>query len=150
MDKLQSPESLLAEGIELICETPVADEYRSLRVAASLAPRSAEGAAIGLPNTLFGVTLRKEGKLIGMGRIVGDGGLAFQIVDIAIQPAYQGRGLGKIIVAELVEYLRKTAPAGAHISLFADGPAKHLYAQFGFEETTPASVGMSLPNRASS
>jgi hypothetical protein len=28
------------------------------------------------------------------------------------------------------------------VSLIADGPAKHLYAQFGFEEAAPASVAM--------
>lgn len=82
-----------------------------------------------------------------MGRIVGDGGLAFQIVDIAVEPAHQGKGLGKAIVGRLVQYLDEVAPAGAGISLLADGPAKYLYAQFGFRETAPASVGMDLPLR---
>ena len=34
-----------------------------------------------------------------MGRVIGDGGLFFQVVDIAVEPAHQGRGLGKAIVA---------------------------------------------------
>jgi hypothetical protein len=33
------------------------------------------------------------------------------------------------------------------VSLLADGPAKHLYAQFGFAETAPASVAMALKVR---
>ena len=74
-----------------------------------------------------------------------DGGLTFQIVDIAVDPDHQGRGLGKTIVGRLVEHLRENAPAGAHISLLADGPAEHLYAKFGFRLTAPASVGMDLP-----
>jgi hypothetical protein len=40
-----------------------------------------------------------------------------------------------------MEYLREV-PEGAHVSLIADGPAKHLYAQFGFEETALASMAM--------
>ena len=82
-----------------------------------------------------------------MGRIVGDGGLTFQVVDIAVDPAHQGRGLGKVIVGKLVEHLREVAPAGAHISLLADGSAEHLYAKFGFTVTAPASVGMDLKIR---
>ena len=39
-------------------------------------------------------------------------------------------------------WLKANAPASAHVSLFADGAAKHLYAQYGFVETGPVSVGM--------
>lgn len=132
---------------ELLLETPSPDEYRRLRVLAGLSPKSAEGAALGLPNTFFAVVIRTAGELVGMGRLVGDAGLCFQLVDIAVHPEHQGRGLGKAIVGHLVEHLRKVAPAGAHISLLADGPAEHLYAQFGFRQTAPASVGMDLPIR---
>lgn len=38
-----------------------------------------------------------------MGRIIGDGGTAFQIVDVCVHPAHQGRGLGKRIMAALTE-----------------------------------------------
>jgi ribosomal protein S18 acetylase RimI-like enzyme len=122
--------------------TPPPDEYRRLRVLAGLSHKSAEGAAIGLPGTLFGVMIHHREKLVGMGRIVGDGGLAVQLVDIAVDPAHQGRGLGKAIVGTLVNHLRKTAPSRTHVTLLADGPAEHLYAQFGFKLTAPASVGM--------
>jgi ribosomal protein S18 acetylase RimI-like enzyme len=120
---------------------PRVDDYRELRVAAGLSPKSERAARLGLPNTLFGVVVTREGALVGMGRVVGDGGTSYQVVDIAVLPEHQGRGLGKRIMAALMEYLREV-PEGAHVSLLADGPAEHLYAQFGFEETAPASVGM--------
>ena len=66
----------------------------------------------------------------------------YQIVDIAVQPDHQGRGLGKAIVARLVEELRGLAPAEAYVSLIADGEANKLYAQYGFAPTAPASIGM--------
>ena len=138
---------MLDERYDLLLETPAPDEYRRLRVLAGMTPRSAEGAAIGLPNTFFAVVIRTAGKLVGMGRIVGDGGLTFQLVDIAVDPEHQRQGLGKAIVGRLVDHLQQTAPAGAHVSLMADGPARYLYATFGFIETAPASVGMELPAR---
>jgi len=135
------------EGYELIEAVPSSEDYRRLRVAAGLSPKSAEAAAAGLPNTCFAVVIRKDGKAIGMGRVIGDGGLFFQVVDIAVEPEHQGRGLGKAIVAKLVTHLRETAPVGAYVSLMADGQAQHLYAQFGFALTAPASVGMAFSIR---
>jgi ribosomal protein S18 acetylase RimI-like enzyme len=133
-----------ADDYELVAATPSSNDYRRLRVAAGLSPKSAEAAAAGLPNTVFAVTIRKEGEVVGMGRIIGDRGLFFQIVDIAVDPNHQKRGLGKRIVAALVDHLRQTAPSGAYISLIADGEAHHLYSLYGFEPTAPKSIGMSF------
>lgn len=126
----------------LVPEVPGIDDYLRLRVDAGLSPKSREGASLGLPNSWFGVTVLFEGKAIGMGRVIGDGGTAFQIVDIAVEPAHQGQGLGKRIMAALMERLNSAAPAGAYVSLIADGDARHLYAKYGFEPVMPASIGM--------
>jgi GNAT superfamily N-acetyltransferase len=78
-----------------------------------------------------------------MGRVIGDGGTAFQVTDIAVLPEHRGQGLGKRIVAALVDWLRANAPKSAYVSLIADGPAKDLYAQYGFKPTTEhGSIGM--------
>lgn len=134
----------MQDAYELIAETPLADDYRRLRTAAGLSAKSAEAAARGLPNTLFAVVLRKDGRAVGMGRVIGDGGLFYQVVDIALEPEHHGRGLGKRIVAALVDHLKATAPAGAYVSLIADGEAHRLYAQYGFEPTAPRSIGMAF------
>ncbi|WP_263383008.1 GNAT family N-acetyltransferase [Granulicella arctica] len=135
---------MLDKEYDLVIGTPSAKEYRQLRVAAGLSPRSADAAEAGLPNTIFGVVIHCRGRLVGMGRVVGDGGLSFQLVDIAVEPEHQRRGLGKTIVRSLVDYVRKSASTGAHVSLLADGDAKHLYEKFGFVPTAPASVGMAF------
>lgn len=121
---------------------PTVAEYRRLRVSSGLSDRSAEAAAAGLPNTWFGVVVRQDGEAVGMGRIVGDGGCFFLVVDICVLPEHQGRGLGKRIMDALTEALER-APAGSQATLIADGEARRLYAQYGFREVMPASVGMS-------
>jgi GNAT superfamily N-acetyltransferase len=88
------------------------------------------------------VSLLHEGRAIGMGRIIGDGGLSFVVVDIAVEPEHQGRGLGKRIMGALDAWLKANTLDSAHVSLIADGEAKHLYAQYGFADVGPASVGM--------
>ena len=130
--------------VSLSFEIPAADEYRRLRRIAGLSEKSVEGAAAGLPNTIVGVVARADDTVVGMGRVIGDGGLFFQIVDVAVHPAHQGRGIGKRIMAALLDRLRTTAPKGAYVSLIADGEAHRLYTQFGFRPTAPASIGMAL------
>ncbi|WP_033074656.1 GNAT family N-acetyltransferase [Sphingopyxis sp. MWB1] len=122
-------------------ETPSVADYCRLRAEAGLTPRSETAAAAGLPHTIVGVVVRHQGRAVAMGRAVGDG-LFYQIVDMAVEPAHQARGLGKMIMARLMARLREIAPAEAYISLIADGDAHHLYAQYGFAPTAPASIGM--------
>lgn len=131
-------------GYQLCVETPSVDDYLRLRIISGLSPKGREAAEIGLPNTIHAAIIRYQGQAVGMGRIVGDKGCFYQVVDIAVDPEHQGKGLGKIIVENLVDYVQNNAPDGAYCSLIADGPAKYLYEKFGFEPVTPKSIGMAL------
>lgn len=125
-------------------ETPPVEDYRRLRRVAGLSEKTQDAAERGLPNSWFAVVARLEGRAVAMGRIVGDGGCFFQIVDMAVEPEHQGRGLGKAIFSLLLTHLKLHAPESAYVSLIADGAARHLYARFGFEPVMPASIGMAL------
>ena len=128
----------------LLLEIPTADEYRTLRSAAGLSAMSAEAAMLGLPASWCSVCVRDDDELIGMGRVVGDGGLFFLVVDIAVSPAWQGKGWGMRIMEALMEQLRSRVPATAMIGLIADGTAWQLYERFGFKRVAPAAHGMLL------
>ena len=123
-------------------EVPSIETYRHLRSASGLSPKTLEAAARGLPATLFAVQVLHQGITVGMGRVVGDGGCFYQVTDIAVLPAHQGKGLGKLVMRHIMDYLKAHALPSAYVSLIADGPAKALYAQFGFVPTAPASIGM--------
>ena len=125
----------------LVFEPPTVEDYCRLRTVAGLSPRSMVAARVGLPNTVVGVVVRHGGDVVGMGRVVGDG-LFYQVVDIAVEPSHQRRGLGKAIVSGLMKALNHQAPAEAYVSLIADEQANKLYEQFGFRTTAPASIGM--------
>ena len=128
----------------IVHEVPSVEDYCRLRREAGLSERSPDAAARGLPNTLFGVSVRLEATTIGMGRIVGDGGCCYEIVDVAVLPSHQRQGLGNRIVTELVGWLRRSAPSTAVATLLADGEAHRLYARFGFVPAAPGSRGMLL------
>lgn len=122
---------------------PSVDVYRRLRTDAGLSDKAPEAAAVALPRTWYGVVLYHHGAAVGMGRVVGDGGTAFQVVDVCVHPAHQGRGLGKRIMGALTAELERRAPVTAYVSLIADGPARFLYEKFGFADVAAHdSVGM--------
>lgn len=126
-------------------DIPEVDEYLALRQICGLSARGKEASKIGLSNSIYSVIIRNSGqKLIGMGRIIGDGGTVYQIVDIAVHPTEQGKGLAKEIMDLLMTYVHNEIDPEAYVNLIADLPADNLYKQFGFVETVPKSIGMYL------
>ena len=124
-------------------ETPAVEDFLRLRKDSGLTPRTKEAAESGLPNTKIGVTVKYGDSVIGMGRIIGDG-MCYQVVDIAVLPEHQGKGIGKKIMSALMTELKNQAGTEVYVSLIADGPAKILYEKFGFQDVAPKSIGMSL------
>lgn len=129
---------------ELSLEIPGEAEYRALRSAAGLSAMTPEGARLGLPASWCSVCLRDEGELVGMGRVVGDGGLFLFLVDIAVAPDWQGRGCGRRIMQALMDEIHARAPARTMVGLIADGTAHRLYEKFGFRLVAPGAHGMLL------
>lgn len=131
-------------GYRVLARTPSIEDYMRLRAAGGLSAFSHEAASAGLRGTRFAVLVTKDDAAVGMGRLVGDGGCFFQIVDIVVEPEHQGHGLGKAIMSALMDHVKTALPSSAYVSLIADVPANRLYGQFGFRETAPRSLGMAF------
>lgn len=134
----------MEQNYEIDERGPSVEEYIHLRKSAGLSERSMEAATRGLVNSWYAVSLRHQGKCIAMGRIVGDDGCVFHVVDIAVLPECQRQGLGSVIMQKLMERLYEVAPRTAIVTMLADGEAFKLYEKFGFRKTAPASQGMLL------
>lgn len=89
-----------------------------------------------------------------MGRIIGDGGWYFHIADMATLPDYQRKGLGQVVLRELLAYIGRNAPHDEtkgecpYVTLFADGPGRRLYEKNGFKEAAPKQTGMQIYDRS--
>ena len=113
----------------VIEKVPSAEAFCHLRVAAGMSPRPLEGARAGLPHSCYGVHILWQETPIAMGRIVGDGAINFDIVDVAVDPAHQGKGLGRLVMEKLVAWLDANAFDGAYVTLVADVPASKAFAR---------------------
>jgi ribosomal protein S18 acetylase RimI-like enzyme len=134
------------DGYRLIESAPGADEYLELRLRSGLSPKTREQASAALPGSWAAchVVHQASGQTVGMGRVIGDGGWYFHVVDMAVLSDHQRRGLGDAILRSLLDRIRADAPRGAYVNLLADPPGRRLYARHGFAETAPRSVGMAL------
>ena len=123
--------------------TPDVAEYLELRQSVDFSPRTEEAARRGLPGSLWAITVRDhDGRLIGMARVVGDGGCSYLVVDVIVHPEFQGQGIGSEMMRRMDAWIDRAVPRGAMISLLADVPGRKLYERHGFEYAAPDSVGM--------
>lgn len=127
--------------IEISEQVPTVTEYCELRKVAGLSPKTEQSAAIGLPKSLFAVSIRSNGSLIAMGRAIGDLGCFVQITDIAVHPEHQGKGLGRVVMERIMAFVERECPKDSFVNLFAD--VEFLYQKFGFVHSTK-SKGMYL------
>lgn len=135
---------------------PTPAVYEKLRRLANLTPPPAEAMAEAVPTSLRNsfacfVAYEREGMVdeqtagpgqeaVAMGRLLGDGALFLVLVDVAVHPDHQGKGLGKRIMESLVRFADEHAPY-AYVSLVADPLGQRLYPKYGFEDVKPG-IGM--------
>ncbi|WP_316829178.1 GNAT family N-acetyltransferase [Pseudoalteromonas piscicida] len=109
-------------------------------MAAGLSAKPLEAATQGLSNSLYGVVIRHNEQLVAMGRVVGDGACNFKIVDVAVNPHYQGQGLRRMVMEYIDGYLASTVLPGSYVSMIADEPA--FYEKLGYRLVSLANQGM--------
>lgn len=109
-------------------------DFIRLKTATGFMDRPLEQVEKALTNDLFDVSVLHNEKVIGMGRLVGDGAMYWYLQEIIVLPEYQGKGIGKSIVNRLIEYIKDTAIPGTiiDVGLSAVEGKEPFYEKFGF------------------
>jgi ribosomal protein S18 acetylase RimI-like enzyme len=124
-------------------EFPQSKEYMDLRLDAGLPEVEISAIETALNRSLLSLLARDSNdRLIGMGRVIGDGAFYFQLVDIMTAVSYRDQGLEDTIVSELLARLKKIAPSGAEVTVITDVPGIKLYQHAGFKLLYPDRYGM--------
>jgi ribosomal protein S18 acetylase RimI-like enzyme len=110
------------------------NELSELYRLAPLGNKNPEGLKTAFTNSMFRCLVYEDGKLVGAGRALADGVDCSYLCDIAVLPSHQGIGLGKEIVARLVELSR-----GHKKIILNSVPGKEpFYKKLGFKRMTTA------------
>jgi GNAT superfamily N-acetyltransferase len=78
-------------------------ELCDLYKVAPLGDKSADDLRIVYGNSMYKCFVYSDGRLVGAGRCMADGLDCAYLGDIALLPEFQGQGLGKLIVQQLLE-----------------------------------------------
>lgn len=122
-------------------DSPSVEEFADLRRHVGWGETDTDMASRSLANSLFHVVIRDQEKLIGMGRVVGDGAMYFYVQDVVVHPDYQGLGLGDALMTKIEQYLRQAAVKGATIGLMAAKGKEVFYSRYGYVVRPSASLG---------
>jgi GNAT superfamily N-acetyltransferase len=128
----------------VIERTPTVTEYNRVRRAAGLPLKDETAARQGLANTLFGVCVMQDDVVVGMGRVIGDGGLFYDLVDIAVVSEHQHQGVGRMIMEALIAYVHAHARPSSIVCLMANKGVAPFYEKFGFKARDPDMPGMMI------
>ncbi|MBP0956406.1 MAG: GNAT family N-acetyltransferase [Oscillospiraceae bacterium] len=96
---------------------------------------SFEQTELALRHTLFRVSVYDKGKVVAMARMIGDMGLDYYIKDVVVRPEYQKRGIGRLLINELLKFIRENGVSGTDIfvELCAVPDKIPFYEKFGFD-----------------
>jgi ribosomal protein S18 acetylase RimI-like enzyme len=110
------------------------DKLVALYRAAPLGDKKAAELEIVFTASMFKCFVYDAGQLVGAGRVLADGVDAAYLCDVAVHPSHQGTGLGKALVARLVELSRHHKK----IILYAVPGKEAFYRKLGFKRMTTA------------
>lgn len=120
--------------ISMVRRPASAGEYIEMRQSVGWGHPEKDVVSVGLKNSLFSVCAQKGDKIIGYGRIVGDGAFTLYIQDIIVKPEYQRLGIGMRIMSEIMKYINEEYPKGTMVCLMAAKGKDNFYKKFGFVE----------------
>lgn len=132
--------------MKILYEKPRAEDYVSLRLRSGMGNKDLGRSQIAIENSLFTVSIYDEDKLIGFGRIVGDGGITYVVSDIMVDKDYQRQGYGDQIMNGINGYFEENTFEDSYVCLIANAPADKLYNKYHFEYLSSNKCGMLRKN----
>ena len=94
-----------------------------------------EQTRLAMEHTLFRVSIFDGDTIVAMARMNGDMGLCYYIKDVVVRPEYQGKGIGRMLINELLKFINDHGVKGTEIfvELCAMTDKIPFYQKFGFD-----------------
>ena len=95
---------------------------------------SVEQTKLALDNTVFRISVFDNDRIVAMARMIGDLGLNYYIKDVVVIPEYQHKGIGRLMINELLKYIDENGikDTDIFVELCAMPDKIPFYEKFGF------------------
>lgn len=109
-------------------------DYNKLRESVGFSKIPEEKAQTGLNNSTYVVAAKCADQTVGTARLISDGGYVAYIADVIVLPEFQKRGIGKTMIAMILEYIESNMEKGDRVMvcLMAAKGRESFYKQFNF------------------
>ena len=99
-----------------------------------------------LANTMYSVSVYDDDKIIGYGRIIGDGICFLYIHDVMVIPKYQNKKVGSQIMNKLLEKVNLIKRENPYVRVYlgASKGKEKFYERFGFITREDANLGSGM------
>lgn len=90
---------------------------------------------IAIKNSVYAACVMDNDKVIAAGRMFGDISMAYFIRDVIVHPDYQGKGVGKLLIEDMLSFVKETTPKEWHVcvELISASGKENFYEKLGFE-----------------
>lgn len=112
-----------------------AEEFCELWASVWGGPPTLEQTRLAMAHTLFRVSVFDGDRIIAMARTIGDMGLDYYIKDVVVRPEYQGQGIGRLLINELLRFIHDHGikGTGIFVELCAMPDKMPFYQKLGFD-----------------
>lgn len=111
---------------------PSVVEYLELRRSVGWKVPAAADAERALGQTIAALCAVEDARVLGMGRLVGDGAFYLFVVDLLVRPEHQHRGIGSRLLSGLEAEATRISATGS-LALVAEQDVVAFYERHGFE-----------------
>ena len=132
--------------LELIEKVPSVEEYNNLTNTVYWGRRDEKVVKEALKNSIYCICAYEENELVGFGRIIGDKTIFLYLQDIMVNPKYQGKGIGRKIIENILQKVDNFKKINPNIKVYlcASKDRESFYEQFGFVKRPNEELGAGM------
>ena len=99
-----------------------------------------------LANTMYSVSVYDDEKIIGFGRLIGDGICFLYIHDVMVAPEYQNKKIGTQIMNKLINQINQIKLENPYVRVYlgASKGKEEFYKKFGFVTREEVGLGKGM------
>lgn len=122
---------------------PTNKEFNTLFESVGWGNRTDEKIDMHRKNSCFAVCVFAKQTIVGMARIVGDGSY-FTVYDVVVHGKHQGKGIGKLLMQEVIDWYKSVEDDDTYLYLGASAGKEAFYEKFGFKSRPYDGIGAGM------
>lgn len=132
--------------IKLLENVKNVEEYNKLFDEVGWGSYDRKVSKLALENSLYTVSIYDDDKIVGFGRLIGDGACYFYIHDVMVLPGYQKKGIGTMIIDKLKNKVSEYKKINPYLRLYLGVSLgkEEFYKKCGFITREEAGLGSGM------